>query len=224
MNTPSPKTTMVLAASLFVGAYVPLAFGQSGSVFIPKETLLRTISSTPVRLHRAYTVQERRDFVKAMEIYREYVRQGMKDLIRPAVDDRESIDLYLENPLEPQRDFTERPQLEPAAPKGYVRPVQEFFSEKELNAEQRATLQRAVKIGRCWNFPQFPESFDELCKKLIKGTKEIRTIGVQSDLQTIQQNRMRENAAVVSKYKRVIERSRILKGTRGPATTKTYVQ
>lgn len=219
----SYKTVAILATALLVGAYVPLAFGQSGSVFDSKESIISK-SITSVSRERAYTTLGRRDFQKAMEIYREYVRQGMRDLVRPTVSDWRTVEIYLNNPLEPARDHTDRVQQRPASPKGYLHAEEEFFSERELSEQQRAALQRSVKTGRCWHYPEFPAGFAALCRKMIRGTTELNTSGLQNDIQALKERHAIERQETVDQYKKMQDRIRARKTKRDAPSLKTYVQ
>ncbi len=217
------KFLIVLIIALLVGAYVPLAFGQTAVAAVSKESIIRSQQSSSL-LHRAYTVQDRRDFNAALEIYREYLRQGVTDLIRPSITDRDSIDVYLRHPLEPDRDVSKRALEVPSAPKDYVPPVQDLYSEKELTSLQRSTLQRAVRIGRCWDFPQFSAGFAQLCRKLVKNAIVLDTSGLRSDIQALQEKRLKEQERVVRTYVRETARQQRIQGTRGEPTQKTYTR
>lgn len=132
-----------------------------------------------VRLHKAYTTQDRARFNKAVQIYEEYLRQGQTDLVVPVIDDPATVDLYLENPA--MMDRTREP-MEPLSTTDYVPDETDVVSTEALTDEQRAILTRSIKVGKCWHFAKFSAGFAVLCEKLIRGTEEKSTTGIQNDL------------------------------------------
>jgi hypothetical protein len=154
----------------------------------PSDSVIVTTDGTSVNVRRTYTSSQRRAYVQALEIYREYLRQGIEDRGRPNPADQATIRFYLDHPVGTNRSLQDVQQI-PSAPAGYVVPETEAMSDRDLTSEQRSNLLRAVKIGRCPQYKGYPSSFMALCKKLIKGRQTQTTQGFISDVHALKLHR-----------------------------------
>lgn len=176
------RSIALFTASLAVGVTLPLA--TTHALYSYEQTTVTGQDGREVQLHRSYTARDRRDYRRAMEIYDQYVQQGVQDLVKPNINDRATIDIYLENPTGPDRDKSDEIS-NPVSIKGYTAPTQEKLSTATLTKQERAALQRSLKLGRCWNFQNFSPGFMEICLQFIKGKETSRTTGFETDLKAL---------------------------------------
>lgn len=178
----SKRSVAMFIASLVMGTTLPMAASQSLTAsYIQQDSILRTVDGVQVRLHRALSPRARLDYNRALQIYDILTQQGQKGLVKPDINDRETIDVYLNSNTEDR--IVEKVQSDPVSTTDYVKKQTDFLSEKELNQQERAALSRAMRIGRCDNYKGFSAGFMPLCKQLIQGRTPIHTVGFTSDIQ-----------------------------------------
>ena len=173
------RSTAIFAVSLVVGTIIPLSVTHA--LFSYEQTTIKGADGREVQLHRSYTTRQRQDHKRALEIYDQYRQQGLTNLVKPDINDRATVEIYLRNPTGPDRN-KEDDRVDPVSTTDYVKPV-ESVSSRELSDLERKALQRAVKLGACYNYPKFSEAFHTLCKQMVLQTPhEIRPVGFESDL------------------------------------------
>ncbi|NOS67598.1 MAG: hypothetical protein HOO67_04520 [Candidatus Peribacteraceae bacterium] len=176
------RSVAIFIASLVMGTSLPMAASQSMQAsFISQDSILRTTDGTSVLLHRSYSLRDRYDYNEALQTYEILTQQGYKNLVRPDINDRPSIDVYLKSGTEDR--ITEEVRTDPVSTTDYVKVPVDLLSEKELSQQERAALSRAMRIGRCDNYKGFSEGYMPLCKQLIRGKTPINTLGLSSDIQ-----------------------------------------
>lgn len=175
----TPRSVALFAISTVMGSTLPLAATQAR--FLYEQGTITTKEGTVVRLHRSYTARDRVDYKRALEIYEQYLQQGFTDLVRPIINERDTIDPYLLNPTDQNRDRS-GDIFAPTSTKDYVAPEAQPLSKRALNDQERSALARSFKTGICWTYKQFSKEFDMLCRKLILGRTAVRATGFESDL------------------------------------------
>lgn len=175
----SKRSVVVFVAALVFGAAFPVAATQVFSTL--PGSVLRTQDGTTIQLHRAYSLRDRYDYNRAVQKYEILLQQGAKGIIRPDINNRASIDVYLGNDVEDR--IVEPVRSDPLSTTDYVKIEADESSTEELSQKERAELSRAAKIGRCYNFPGFSSSFMTLCRKMIQGKAVLNTTGLTSDIQ-----------------------------------------
>ena len=182
------RSVVLFVASVVVGATTALGTTPAlRAAFQYQGMNLGTKDGTTIRLRRTYTAKDRADYRRAVEIYNLYVQQGKTDLVKPDLFDRATIDLYLKNPPVVNR-APDDDRADPLSTADYVRPEKDVVSTQEISDAERKTLQKFVKVGKCWQMPKFSAGFYELCQRLIQGKEVKRTTGFQSDVVQIRGN------------------------------------
>jgi hypothetical protein len=131
-----------------------------------------------VDIDRTHTKRDRLDYDRAMDIYREYVRQGVEGLIEPNINDPESIDLYLMHSYPPRM---MKEQGDPLSIKGYVKKETDVITTQTLSRKQRTALRSSSRVGKCWRDPLLSSKLYALCLQMIKGKKEVHPAAFESD-------------------------------------------
>ena len=182
MSTLSTRSVALFVASLSVGATLPFAASQSmNAAFQTQGGTILGSDGTVVQLHRAYSWRDRYDYNRAIAIYEAYLQLGVKDLVKPDINDRSTIDVYLKNPVVPRVDVTPQ-SFDPISTKDYLKPEEDVIPTDALTKQERAALARSEKLGKCWSYPGFSANYWKLCKKFIKGKSILPTAGLQTDL------------------------------------------
>lgn len=179
------RTIALFVATLAMGSALPLATSDSLQAFLPSRasTLLGTKDSgKAIELHRAASNRNRYDFHQAMRIYNLYLQKGLQAILKPDINVRSTIDFYLKNPTDDYVPTAQNSTTDPLSTSDYVGAPKDVTSSGALTDVERTTLNRYVKIGRCWQHKEFTKGFYELCLKLIEGKTPSRTTGLQTDL------------------------------------------
>lgn len=162
-------------AFMVMGAAVPLT---SQAVYRYDGMFLRSAAGDrPIRLRRTVTPHQRERFNKAMEIY-DMLDGYDKGLVRPSLDDVNTINVYLEMDTKNLR-YQEEIVEDPLSTTDYVAPA-ESAPKRELDQVNRAALRRAIHVRNC--FMSLPTGLRELCESIVKGRKPRSTTGLQNDL------------------------------------------
>lgn len=176
--TISRRSVVLFTASLIFGAAFPVAATYS----VDKQgSVLQTQDGTTISLTRTYSLRDRYDYNRAILKYDVLRQQGVQGLIRPDINNRSSVEVYLEDGIvdtiqvEPIR-------TDPLSTTDYVKSPTDVTSTEELSQLERAELSRAQKVGRCYWFPSFSTSYMTLCRKMIQGRKQLNTRGLINDL------------------------------------------
>lgn len=176
------RSVALFAASFVVGTTASMGAAPAlRAAFQYQGMNLGTKDGTTVQLRRTYTSKDRADYRKAVEIYNLYVQQGKTDLVKPDLFDRETIDLYLKNPPVVNR-APDDDRSDPLSTTDYVKTERDTVSTMQVSDEERQTLQKFIKVGKCWQVPKFSAGFYELCQRLVQGKDVKRTTGFQSDI------------------------------------------
>lgn len=182
MKTLSSRSVALFVASLAIGTTLPLALNQSMNAYAIGDSIT-TSDGVSVRLHPSFTTKDRVDYGRAIDIYNLFLQEGKTGLLKPDINNRASIDFYLNNPGtgRPQMDEL-RLRTEPLSTNEYVKPEEDVSPVDALSQQERAALLRSEKTGVCWKYAGFSPGYMALCKKFIKGKATKRTSGFQTDL------------------------------------------
>ena len=176
------RSVSLFLASVIVGTTTTLGTAPAlRAAFQYQGMNLGTKDGTAIRLRKTDTTKDRSDYRRAVEICSLYIQQGKKDIIKPDLFDRATIDLYLKNPPVSNR-APDDDRSEPISTSDYVKPKKDVLSTREISDEERKTLQQYVKVGKCWHVPKFSAGFYDLCLQLIQGKEAKRTTGYESDI------------------------------------------
>ncbi len=179
----SVRSIGIFVASLSVGASIPLAASQSlTGMFQSQGATMYSSDGTPVQLHKAYNSKDRADYSRALDIYKNFLQQKKTGLVVPNINDRKTIDIYLNDPAGSTRIYVDPVVADPVSTKDYKKPVEEIPDPRDLSRQERDALARSQKVGKCWEYPGFSAGYMAYCKKLIQGKPQIHTGGIQSDL------------------------------------------
>lgn len=170
----------MFAVSLAAGVSLPFAVSQSLRA-ATQNAAFQTKDGTTVRLHRAVTPKDRQDYSRALQLYNTRLQNGETGLVKPDINNRKSIDFYLDHPVE-DRVVVEPVRANPVSMSDYVKPPEDAVADDALSVKERAELARAAKVGRCWNFPGFSAGYMTLCKKFIEGKTPANTTGFGNDI------------------------------------------
>lgn len=170
----------IFAVSLAVGTSLPLVASQSLRA-ATQNAAFQTKDGTTVRLHRAVTPKDRQDYGRALQMYNTRLQNRETGLAKPDINNRKSIDFYLDHPVE-DRVIVEPVRANPISTSDYVKPPEDKVADDALSVKERAELARAAKVGRCWNFPGFSAGYMTLCKKFIEGKTPANTTGFGNDI------------------------------------------
>ena len=164
----------IVVTMLIMMLFVP----TTSAFFLPADRSIVTSDGTRVEIKRTYTNRDRAALQEAIEIYREYLRQGRTGLVRPTITDPESINRYL------LLSFPEREQdhkVDPLSTNEYVKKPTEVTTIQEATHVQRATLRRFIKTGRCVRDDILTNVQFEFCLQAIVGRTKSNTSGLSSD-------------------------------------------
>lgn len=180
MKTLSTRSVVLFIATFVMGTTLPFVAAQSltGLALGDRITGRDGISTT---LHAAYTTKDRVDYGKAIDIYNIHLQEGKTGLIKPDINNRASIDLYLNDPGT-GKIRGEPIVTEPLSTKDYVPPAKDVSPVDALSQQERAALLRSEKTGVCWQYKGFSAGYMALCQSFIKGKEVKRTTGLQTDL------------------------------------------
>lgn len=176
------RSVALFAVSLAVGTSLPFAATESLRA-LTRNSVIRGPDGTVVQLHRAYSWRDRYDYNRAILLYELRLQQGQTGLVKPDINRRETIDVYLRNPVE-DRVQIEEVRTEPVSTVDYVKSEEDVVGVDALTVEERAALARYVRVGKCWYHAKFTAGFYDLCLKLIRGKQAVRTTGFGTDLQS----------------------------------------
>jgi hypothetical protein len=191
----SPRSTALFLAFAVMGTTLPLAAAETlQGVTLGTYT---TSDGTVVQMHKAFSFRDRYDFNRATRIYSIYLQQGKTGLVKPDINDRSTIDVYINNPL-PVDDFNVNTLgVKPVSTTDYVpKPVETNWN--DLNDLERSTMSAYIKIGKCWLQPTFTKGFYELCTQMIRGKKVINTAGFGNDIQNTRASARSSLSAAIS--------------------------
>ncbi len=175
------RSIALFVASLAVGTSLPFAADQSMKAMLQSDEGLVNGVRMNVQLHKAYLSQDRYDYYRALDMYNVRLQNGEKGLKKPDINDPESMRFYLSaGTAETVRG--EPIRTEPLSTTDYVKKADDVVSPDALPVRERKALAQAERTGKCFKYPGFSKQFDIECQKR-KGKKEIRTTGIQSDLQ-----------------------------------------
>lgn len=180
MKTTSTRSVALFVATFVMGTTLPFVADQmmTGLALGDTFTGVNGVSTT---LHAAYTTKDRVDYGRAIDIYNVYLQEGQTGLIKPDINNRASIDLYLNNPGT-GKIRGEPIVTEPLSTKDYVPPEKDVSPVDTFSQQERAALLRSEKTGVCWQYKGFSAGYMALCQKFIKGKEVKRTTGFQTDL------------------------------------------
>ena len=180
MKTTSTRSVALFIATFVMGTTLPFVAAQSLNGLALGDTLTGP-DGVQTTLHAAYTTKDRVDYGRAIDIYNIYLQEGQTGLIKPDINDRATIDLYLNNPGT-GKVRGEPLVTEPLSTKDYVPPEKDVSPIDALSQQERAALLRSEKTGVCWQYKGFSAGYMTLCQSFIKDKEVKRTTGLQTDL------------------------------------------
>src|SRR3990167_9420143 len=140
------RTIGIFVASLVMGTTLPLVTSAS-LLASTQETFTRAKDGTTFTIRRSVTQKDRKDYSNALRIYNTRVQNKEQGLTKPDVNNRASIDLYLNNPVVDR--VVETIVTEPISTSDYVKPTVEKKADDAISVQERAELSRAAKLGKC---------------------------------------------------------------------------
>ena len=181
--TISLRSTAVFLISVAVGIALPFAITKSMRALAIGSSI-QTKDGTMIQLHEAATSKDSYDLNRAMRMYTILIQQGQTGLVKPDINSRASIDVYLKNSVTDYLPTQEKQTTEPISTTDYVKPVADVVDPKDLSRQERDAIVRSQKLGKCWQYPGFSKNYYTICQKFIRGKTEVRTMGIQNDLVT----------------------------------------
>jgi hypothetical protein len=151
---------------------------SASAYYFPTDGSYVAPDGTAVELRRSFTLRDRLDLSRAMEIYREYVRQGLDGLIKPTIDNRESIDVYLHHAFPSRQEQT---KSDPVSTDDYIKKETDVVTGQSISRQQRVLLRQSERLGKCWRGTLLTTQMYALCQQFIDGKDAQRSVGLESD-------------------------------------------
>ncbi|MFH0769946.1 MAG: hypothetical protein V1926_01060 [Candidatus Peregrinibacteria bacterium] len=190
-----PRTRFVIAALLALLS-IPLA---GGNLFQWHQSADLGGSVLTVRdqaaTDRAMLRRQQRQYWQAIDVYRNQMRDGVKGLVPPTVDDYDSIMKYLLDTDHAAAAVSSASSVS-SAPRSAEREVGSSSSSavmmrsEDLDETQRHLLRNYSKAGTCpESLKNYVPGFYELCLSVTKDAAKETRVGLTSDLQWVRQQR-----------------------------------